>query len=214
MRALEVVDVDIDRLTDVDRHSLVAFEQTMWAECAREEPSMPEEPALWLATWRRPNATRVTFVVRPEAGNEMAGVATLSLPLSDNRHLGIVELRVAPPYRRQGIGHSLMAAIATRAKAEHRRVLAGFSWDLVPAGEAYARAVGSETRLVIRRSDLDWTLVQPSQLTDGPLTRRYRAGEHLPMSGIPTISRADAAHFMLDQVHNPAYVRRVVLLTY
>lgn len=79
-------------------------------------------------------------------------------------------------------------------------------------GDIYADKIAGEAH--IRRSDIDWTLVQPSQLTDGPLTRRYRAGEHLPMSGIPTISRADAAHFMLDQVHNPAYVRRVVLLTY
>ena len=103
----------------------------------------------------RPNAKRVTWVVRADAGNEMAGVATLSLPLADNQHLGNVELRVAPPYRRQRIGHSLMAAVATRAKAEHRRVLAGFSWDLVAAGEAFARSIGGEDKQVIRRSDLD-----------------------------------------------------------
>ena len=151
---MSIVEVDVDQLTDVDRRALVAFEQTMWAEHARE-PSMAEEPALWLATQRRPNAKRVTWVVRAEAGNEMAGVATLSLPLADNQHLGNVELRVAPPYRRQRIGHSLMAAVATRAKAEHRRVLAGFSWDLVAAGEAFACSVGGEDKQVIRRSDLD-----------------------------------------------------------
>src|SRR3954454_15888259 len=129
MHAVELVEADVDRLTDVDRRARVAFEQTMWAEHAPDEPSMAEEPALWLATPRRATATRVTWVVRAEAGNEMAGVATLSLPLADNQHLGNVELRVAPPHRRQGIGGSLMAAVAMRAKAEHRRVLAGSSWD-------------------------------------------------------------------------------------
>lgn len=155
MHAIEVVEVDVDQLTDVDRRALVAFEQTMWAEHAPEEPSMAEEPALWLATQLRPNAKRVTWVVRAEAGNEMSGIATLSLPSSDNQHLGNVELRVAPPYRRQRIGHSLMAVVATRAKAEHRRVLAGFSWDLVAVGEAFACSVGGEDKQVIRRSDLD-----------------------------------------------------------
>ena len=155
MHAVEIVEIDVDQLTDADRLALVAFEQTMWAEHAPEEPSMAEEPALWLATLQRPNSKRVTWVVRADAGNEMAGVALLSLPLADNQHLGNVELRVAPPYRRQRIGRSLMAAVAMCAKAEHRRVLAGFSWDIVVAGEAFASSVGGEDKQVIRRSDLD-----------------------------------------------------------
>ncbi|MGO9874367.1 MAG: GNAT family N-acetyltransferase [Acidimicrobiia bacterium] len=116
---------------------------------------MAERPAFWLATQRRPNAKRATWIVRGKAGNEMAGVATLSLPLVDNQHLGNVELRVAPRYRRLRIGSSLLAAVATRAQAEHRRVLAGFSWDLVAAGEVFACSVGGEDKQVIRRSDLD-----------------------------------------------------------
>jgi RimJ/RimL family protein N-acetyltransferase len=152
---VEVVEVDVDHLTDADRRALVAFEQTMWAEHAPDEPSMAEEPALWLATQQRPNAERVTWAVRAGAGDEMAGVATLSLPLADNQHLGNVELRVAPPYRRQHIGQTLLGAVATRAKAGHRRVVAGFSWDLVAAGAPFAHSVGGNDKQVIRRSDLD-----------------------------------------------------------
>jgi GNAT superfamily N-acetyltransferase len=155
MHAVEIVEVDVDQLTDVDRRGLVAFEQTMWAEHAPEEPSMAEEPALWLATTRRANAKRVTWIARLERGDEIAGVATLSLPMVDNQHLGNVDLRVASAYRRRRIGHALMAAVAKRASAEHRRVLAAFSWDLVAAGEAFARSVGGDEKQVIRRSDLD-----------------------------------------------------------
>ncbi len=155
MHAAGVVEVDVDRLTDTDRRALVAFEQILWTEHAPAEPSMAEEPAWWLATLRQPNSDRVTWVVHAEGGNAMAGVATLSLPRADNRHLGNVDLRVAPTYRRQRIGHSLVAATATRAKAEHRRVLAGFSWDIVAAGEAFARSIGATDKQVIRRSDLD-----------------------------------------------------------
>jgi putative NADH-flavin reductase len=67
---------------------------------------------------------------------------------------------------------------------------------------------------LIRRSDLDWTIVQPAQLTDGPMTARYRAGEHLQLSGIPKISRADTAHFIVSELEKPACVRKTVLLAY
>lgn len=66
----------------------------------------------------------------------------------------------------------------------------------------------------IRRRDLEWTLVQPAQLTDGPLTRTYRTGERFPLPALPTISRADVAHFILTQLEDPAYVRKVALIAY
>ena len=125
---MDVVEVDIDQLSDADRGALIAFEQTMWAEHAMDEPPMAEEPALWLAKQRYPNATRATWVVRAAAG-ELAGVAALHLPFADNQHLGYVELRVAPSYRRQGIGHALLAAVADArqggAPAHARRLLLG-----------------------------------------------------------------------------------------
>jgi RimJ/RimL family protein N-acetyltransferase len=152
---VRAVEVDVDQLSDADRRALVAFEQTMWAEHAPDEPPMAEEPALWLATIGHANATRATWVVRAETNDEVAGVAALFLPFVDNQHLGDVDLRVAPAYRRRGIGAALLAAAAARAKAEHRRVLIGFSWDIVPAGEALARSVGAEAKLINRRSDLD-----------------------------------------------------------
>jgi mycothiol synthase len=155
MYAFEVVEVDVDQLSDSDRRALVAFEQAMWAESEPDEPSMAEEPALWLATQQYPNSKRIDWVVRAETGNEMAGVATLHLPLVANQHLGNIELRVAPPYRRQHIGRSLLAAVAAHAHAEHRRVLAGFAWDLVAAGAGFTRSVGGVDKQVVRRSDLD-----------------------------------------------------------
>ena len=63
-------------------------------------------------------------------------------------------------------------------------------------------------------SSLDWTIVYPTVLTNGPRTGRYRAGERLEMQGLPAISRADVAHFMLGQLTEPSYVRRGVAITY
>lgn len=64
----------------------------------------------------------------------------------------------------------------------------------------------------IQRSDLDWTIVYPAGLTDGPRTGRYRVGEHLALRGFPTVSRADVAEFLLRQVVDRTYVRKGVLI--
>ena len=78
--------------------------------------------------------------------------------------------------------------------------------------DIYADKIAGERHIL--DSDLDWTLVQPAQLTDGPLTRQYRAGDHLAMRGMPKISRADTAHFILGQLNETAYLRKVVLIAY
>jgi putative NADH-flavin reductase len=67
---------------------------------------------------------------------------------------------------------------------------------------------------LVRNSDLEWTIVQPAGLTNGQLTRRYRAAEHLRHRTIATISRADLAHFLLSQVDDRTYVRRIAQLEY
>jgi putative NADH-flavin reductase len=65
---------------------------------------------------------------------------------------------------------------------------------------------------VIRASNLDWTIVYPVGLTDGPRTGVYRVGERLPLAGFPRISRADVAEFLLKQLDDRQYVRTGVLV--
>lgn len=66
---------------------------------------------------------------------------------------------------------------------------------------------------VLPSSGLEWTVVYPSVLTDGARTGQVRAGEHLPLSGIPKISRADVAAFTLAQLGERAYVGKGVLIS-
>jgi len=66
----------------------------------------------------------------------------------------------------------------------------------------------------VRRSNLDWTVVYPMLLTDGPMTGAYRVGERLELHGLPKISRADVAHFILAEVGKRAFVRKVALISY
>jgi putative NADH-flavin reductase len=66
----------------------------------------------------------------------------------------------------------------------------------------------------VRRSSLEWTIVYPVLLTDGPLTGNYRVGERLELHGVPKISRADVAHFVLTEVGKGAFVRKVAVVSY
>ena len=75
----------------------------------------------------------------------------------------------------------------------------------------FADKEAAEERL--RASALDWTIIYPVLLTNGPLTSRYRAAEHLVLAGLPSISRADVAHFILAELARPRYVRKTVVLS-
>lgn len=67
---------------------------------------------------------------------------------------------------------------------------------------------------VTRQSNLDWIIVRPAQLTDGPRTGNYRVGTSLKMSLNSKISRADVADFLLKQLHEDTYLHQVPRLKY
>jgi putative NADH-flavin reductase len=67
---------------------------------------------------------------------------------------------------------------------------------------------------ITRQSGLDWIIVRPSKLTDGPQTGHYKAGVHLSMGLNAKISRADVADFLLTQVHDDTYLHQVAGLKY
>jgi len=67
---------------------------------------------------------------------------------------------------------------------------------------------------VLKRSRLEWTIVYPSILTNGARTSGYRHGERLELRGLPRISRADVAEFVLLQLTDPSYVRKGAIVTH
>jgi len=66
---------------------------------------------------------------------------------------------------------------------------------------------------IVRASDLEWTLVRPPRLTDGPKQGEYRTG-YLQLGGTNTISRADLADFMLKLAADGRYVREAPMVSY
>ena len=60
--------------------------------------------------------------------------------------------------------------------------------------------------------DLEWTIVRPPRLTNGPLTQDYSAADDRLPRGM-TVSRACVADFMVKEAEQPAHVRKIVGLS-
>jgi putative NADH-flavin reductase len=72
------------------------------------------------------------------------------------------------------------------------------------------KAAGEE---IIKNSGLDWTIVYPAGLTNGPRTGSTRVGERLTLSGFPRVSRADVAAVLLQQLDDEQFVRKSILVS-
>ena len=67
---------------------------------------------------------------------------------------------------------------------------------------------------LIRASDVDWVIVRPGFLTNEPARRQYRVLTDITGVKAGKISRADVAHFILEQLASPRYLRQTPLLMY
>lgn len=63
-------------------------------------------------------------------------------------------------------------------------------------------------------SDLDWTIVRPAALTDGPFTGHYRIVEGPVVPEGKRISRADLAALLLKCAESDRYTRRSIAVAY
>ena len=131
-----------------------------------------------------------------------------------------------------GSGKSLKGDIASRAAANlvaanPRRLI---FMSGVGVGESYREAAFIEKLMIrtmlrwiyadkakadamIQSSRLEWTIVRPALLTNGPRTGAYRVGEHLPLRGFPKISRADVADFMVRELTERKWIRKTVVIS-
>ena len=66
---------------------------------------------------------------------------------------------------------------------------------------------------IIINSKLEWTIVRPGGLTDGNLKGELKFGiEKTPVKGSSSISRANVASFMLQQLTNDTFINKAVWL--
>jgi putative NADH-flavin reductase len=71
----------------------------------------------------------------------------------------------------------------------------------------------AEGEAIVTASSLDWTIVHPPLLTNGPATGKYVAAASPRLSGMPKIARAEVARFMLHALAVQEWSRRRVVVT-
>jgi putative NADH-flavin reductase len=121
-------------------------------------------------------------------------------------------MRVLVPAMQRAQVKRLMLMSSNGVGATHARspLLARIMYRLLLSDIFADKAAGEA---IVRASSLEWTIAYPTMLTDGPRTGRYRAGEVLELRGMPKISRADVADFLLRELAARAYVRKGVVLS-
>jgi putative NADH-flavin reductase len=67
---------------------------------------------------------------------------------------------------------------------------------------------------ILKASNVEWLIVRPGFLTNGPRTGKYRVIENLSGVTAGKISRADVADFILKQLASPTCFGKTPLVTY
>jgi putative NADH-flavin reductase len=92
----------------------------------------------------------------------------------------------------------------------------GFFYDRIlnPLLLATNYADKDRAESIVKASNVEWLIVRPGFLTNGPRTGKYRAIENLSGVTAGKISRADVADFILKQLVSPTYFGKTPLLMY
>ncbi len=75
-----------------------------------------------------------------------------------------------------------------------------------------ARKDHEKQEALVKESDLEWTIIRPSGLTDTPVTGTYDVGENIAAKS-SRIARADVAQFILQELEDNAYVGKAPTIT-
>lgn len=175
--------------------------------------------------WIRGDVRNATSVERAVEGSE-AVISVLgggpSNPLhptkpGDPRGPGSIGAEhIVAAMRQQGIRRFICQTAWGVGESKENTDLAGsfFLRVLVPPllRDDYADKECQEE--VVRGSELDWVIVRPLILTNGPWTGAYRAAEELHPGRRPYISRADVADFLTHQLADDAFVRKTPTIGY
>jgi len=92
----------------------------------------------------------------------------------------------------------------------------GFLYDRIILPLVLGRIYADKDRqeAVVRDSGLDWLLVRPARLTNGPRTGSCRAITRFTNETMGTISRKDVARVLVDELRFPRFSNIAVNLTY
>ncbi|MDX2005491.1 MAG: NAD(P)-binding oxidoreductase [Meiothermus sp.] len=138
------------------------------------------------------------------AGQQAAVIALGAGNTAEGRVRSLGTQSVVEAMRRVGVRRAV--AVSSFGVGDSRRgPVAAMAWVFLRAAlEEHERQ-----EEILRESGLDYTIVRPTGLTDGPRTGRYKVGS----SGSGRISRADVAEFVLRVLPDPQWHGRAVVVS-
>jgi len=145
-------------------------------------PTLTEERA-WALAGARAGSSELCEQLLVLDGDSPVAAGQVQLPQHDNRHIASLDVLVAPPARRRGVGTVLLEALIERARDHGRNVLFA-DVDEPPAepggsaGRAFAEQAGFSCALVDVRRDLALP-ADPDRLASADDEARSRAGAYL-----------------------------------
>ncbi|MFG1643429.1 NAD(P)-dependent oxidoreductase [Amycolatopsis sp. NPDC049252] len=104
------------------------------------------------------------------------------------------------------------SAFGVGASYPKSSILMRLGYHLAPA-VFRDKAAGEQ---LLTATGLDWTLAYPGMLTNGPRTGKVTATDLATLTrlpGLPRISRADVAAFLLDAAASDTWIRRIAVIT-
>ncbi len=67
---------------------------------------------------------------------------------------------------------------------------------------------------LVKKSEINWTIIRPPKLNDKPATGKYRIAINKMLNNGLAISRADVGHFMVHNINNEAIYKKTVEIAY
>lgn len=100
-----------------------------------------------------------------------------------------------------------LIAITSLGVGDSRQQVPFFFRIMMQIGLKKIMAAKEEQEKLIRATDLEWTIVRPGGLTDGPRTGVYTSGIDKRIKALK-ISRADVADFVLKELADGRFLRQ------
>lgn len=113
--------------------------------------------------------------------------------------------RIIDGMQRHGIRR--LVAVSSMGVGDSRDQVPGFFRVLMQLTLKKIMAAKEQQEALIRDSSLDWTIVRPGGLTDGPATGAYKSGTDRSIKAA-RVSRADVAEFVLQQLASERYLHK------
>ena len=200
----------IERFDPVaDTEQIVACHRLYAAGHPVDDPAVPMMSLPTFTGWFSMGWTycpREAWLVPGACGGLPAAASLLELPVTENQHMGWLDITVAPGERRHGIGTVLLRHSARRAAELGRTVLSTMTRD-GGAGSAFAAAVGARKGIAEVRRVLDLAGIPDGKLDALRRQAEAEAGgyslvswrgpcppEHLDGLAAVTNALADAPH--------------------